>query len=70
MKKTTEPLLEEAARLNHSTNITPTPAHTVHQGSMHYTEPRQQDIEMVRNEPGILTAFLNNPYTQSLSSVA
>ena len=70
MKKTTEPLLEEAARLNHSSNITPTAAHTLHQGSMHYTEPRQQDIEMVRNEPGILTAFLNNPYTQSLSSVA
>jgi hypothetical protein len=38
------------------------------QGSMKFAVPLQEDINMKRNEPGILDAFRKNPYTQSLSS--
>jgi hypothetical protein len=40
------------------------------QGSTKYAVPLQEDIYVQRNEPKILDAFRNNPYTQSLSSVA
>ncbi len=40
------------------------------QGSTKYVVPLQEDINMRRNEPGILDAFLKNPYTQSLTSSA
>jgi hypothetical protein len=39
-------------------------------GSVKYFEPLQEDINVQRNNPGILDAFLKNPYTQSLQSVA
>ena len=40
------------------------------QGSTKYLVPLQEDINIVRNEPGILDAFRKNPYTQSLTSSA
>ena len=40
------------------------------QGSTKYVVPLQEDIYTVRNEPGILSAFKSNPYTQSLQSSA
>ena len=40
------------------------------QGSVKYVVPLQEDINIVRNEPGILDAFKKNPYTQSLNSSA
>ena len=40
------------------------------QGSVKYIVPLQEDINVQRNEPGILDAFRKNPYTQSLQSVA
>lgn len=70
LKKTTEGPLHDAARANEGANIVVEPAHTQQMGSFRYTEPRQQDIEVIRNEPGILDAFRTNPYTQSLASVA
>jgi hypothetical protein len=39
-------------------------------GSVKYFEPLQEDINVQRNNPGILDAFKKNPYTQSLQSVA
>lgn len=70
LKKTTEQPLHDAARANEGANIVVEPAHTQQLGSWRYTEPRQQDIELVRNEPSILDSFRQNPYTQSLTSVA
>jgi hypothetical protein len=70
LKKTTEGPLHDAARSNEGANIVVEPAHTQQMGSFRYTEPRQQDIEVIRNDPGILDAFRTNPYTQSLASVA
>jgi hypothetical protein len=40
------------------------------QGSVKYFEPLKEDINVLRNEPGILEAFRKNPYTQSLQSSA
>jgi hypothetical protein len=40
------------------------------QGSVKYFEPLKEDINVVRNNPNILDAFRNNPYTQSLQSSA
>lgn len=40
------------------------------QGSTKYVVPLQEDIYTQRNEPGILDAFRQNPYTQSLQSAA
>ena len=40
------------------------------QGSVKYFEPLQEDINIQRNNPGILDAFKKNPYTQSLQSSA
>jgi hypothetical protein len=40
------------------------------QGSVKYFEPLKEDINVVRNQPDILDAFRNNPYTQSLQSSA
>ena len=39
-------------------------------GSVKYLVPLQEDINVQRNEPGILDAFRKNPYTQSLVSSA
>ena len=40
------------------------------QGSIKYTVPLQEDINVARNEPSLLDAFRSNPYTQSLTSTA
>jgi len=41
------------------------------QGSTRYTEPLKQDVYLNRNDqPGMLDAFKNNPYTHSLQSSA
>jgi hypothetical protein len=40
------------------------------QGSTKYVVPLQEDVNIQRNEPGILDAFRSNPYTQSLTSSA
>jgi hypothetical protein len=46
------------------------PPNASQQGSVKYVVPLQEDINIVRNEPGILDAFKKNPYTQSLNSSA
>jgi hypothetical protein len=38
------------------------------QGSTRYTEPLKQDVYTERNEPSILSAFNQNPYSQKLNS--
>lgn len=40
------------------------------QGSVKYFQPLQEDVNVQRNNPGILEAFKSNPYTQSLQSSA
>lgn len=37
-------------------------------GSYRYNEPLQQNVNMVRNDSGMLDAFKSNPYTHSLQS--
>jgi hypothetical protein len=51
-------------------NVIPSAVDQQQIGVMKYNEPLQQDIEVSRIEPTILDAFRNNPYTQSLTSVA
>lgn len=70
VRRTDEAAMFDAARPNGAANTIAEPAHTQQLGSYRYTEPRQQDIEVIRNDPGILDAFRQNPYTQSLASVA
>lgn len=43
---------------------------TQQQGLYRYNEPLPQDQEIKNMDPSILDAFRNNPYTQSLTSVA
>jgi hypothetical protein len=51
-------------------NVVPTSVDQQQIGVVKYNDPLQQDIEVTRIEPGILDAFRDNPYTQSLTSVA
>ena len=51
-------------------NVVPSSVSQQQIGAVKYNEPLQQDVEVTRIEPGILVAFRNNPYTQSLTSVA
>lgn len=51
-------------------NVIPTSINQQQIGVVKYNDPLQQDIEVTRIEPGILDAFRDNPYTQSLTSVA
>jgi len=51
-------------------NVITSPASQQHMGAQKYLEPLQQDVEITRIDSGILDAFRNNPYTQSLTSVA
>jgi hypothetical protein len=51
-------------------NIIASAASQQHIGAQKFLEPLQQDIEVSRMDAGILDAFRNNPYTQSLASVA
>jgi hypothetical protein len=45
-----------------------TPAHGAQMGSVRYTEPLKQDVNMERNGGEILEAYRQNPFTQSLIS--
>jgi hypothetical protein len=51
-------------------NVVPTSVNSQQIGVQKFNEPLQQDVEVTRMDPGILDAFRNNPYTQSLTSVA
>jgi len=59
--------LADATRFNNG--MVSIPAHTEHYGSYTYNAPLQQDVYIQRNEPAILDAYKQNPYTQSLSSI-
>jgi len=64
--KKDETVLSDATRFNVPQSIV-TPD-LVHLGSYRYNEPLQQDINVQRNEPSILSAHRQNPYTQSLNA--
>jgi hypothetical protein len=64
--KKDEGVLSDAARINGGVNIMPTQLEQL--GSYRYNEPLKQDVNIDRNEPGILSAFHQNPYTQKLSA--
>ena len=51
-------------------NVVSHPSSTQQQGLYRYNEPLPQDQEIKNMDPSILDAFRNNPYTQSLTSVA
>lgn len=51
-------------------NVVPSAIDQQQIGAVKYNEPLQQDIAVTRIQPNILDAFRNNPYTQSLTSVA
>lgn len=70
VRRTDEAAMFDSARPNGAANTIPEPSGTQQLGSYRFTDPRQQDIEIVRNDPSILDAFRQNPYTQSLASVA
>jgi len=65
--KRDESVLADATRFNNG--MVSIPAHTEHYGSYTYNAPLQQDVYIQRNEPAILDAYKQNPYTQSLSSI-
>lgn len=64
--KKDEHVLSDASRFNAPLSVMNTAAEQL--GSYRYNEPLQQDVQVQRNEPGILSAFNQNPYTQKLSS--
>jgi hypothetical protein len=66
--KRDETILSDAARFNGGANVVGTPSTGEHLGSYRYNEPLKQDVHVDRNEPGILKAFNENPYSQKLSS--
>lgn len=68
VKKTTEPLLEKAARFNTGGMNVVSSAENI--GTVRNEQEPVFDIAATRNSPDILDAFRNNPYTHSLSSVA
>jgi hypothetical protein len=64
--KKDESVLSDATRMNVPLQIINSSAEQL--GSYRYNAPLQQDVYINRNEPGILDAFHNNPYTQKLNS--
>lgn len=64
--KKDETLLADATRLNVPQNIIPSGLE--HLGSYRFNEPLQEDIYTQRNNPNILDAHKNNPYTQKLNA--
>lgn len=64
--KKDEDVLSDAARFNGGLTVLNTSSEQL--GSYRYNEPLQQDVQVQRNEPGILKAFNQNPYTQKLSA--
>lgn len=64
--KKDESVLSDAARVN--SGLVSINAHSEHMGSYTYNAPLQQDVHVQRNEPGILKALGENPYSQKLNS--
>lgn len=64
--KKDESVLSDATRMN--SGMLAIPAHTDHYGSYSFNAPLQQDVNISRNEVGILDAYKSNPYTQPLNS--
>ncbi len=59
-------MLTGATRMNVPQQIINTSAEQL--GSFRYNQPLQQDVNVERNGPEMLTAFKENPYTQKLNS--
>ena len=59
-------VLQGATRFNAPFQTTGTEVRQL--GSYRYNEPLQQDVNIQRNDSGLLSAFKSNPYTQSLQS--
>lgn len=59
-------VLEDATRMNVPQHVLTTSAQQI--GSYRYNTPLQQDVNVERNNPGMLDAFKQNPYTQKLTS--
>jgi hypothetical protein len=59
-------MLEGATRYNVPQQIVNTEASQL--GSFRYNQPLQEDINVERNNPDLLSAFKSNPYTKSLGS--
>lgn len=59
-------MLTGATRMNVPQQIVNTSAEQL--GSYRYNQPLQQDINVERNGPELLSAFKENPYTQKLNS--
>lgn len=59
-------VLEGATRFNVPQQVLNTEASQL--GSFRYNQPLQEDVNVERNNPGILDAFKSNPYTQKLGS--
>ena len=64
--KKDETVLSEASRFN--SGMVSINATAQDLGSYRYNEPLQQDINVERNAPSILSAFKNNPYSQKLDA--
>lgn len=64
--KKDETVLSDATRF--MSPLVVTNSHAEHMGSYIYKEPLQQDIEMQRNHPEILSAHQSNPYAQKLNA--
>lgn len=64
--KRDETVLSDATRFNAPLQIINSSAEQL--GSYRYNVPLQQDVNVARNDPNLLSAFKSNPYTQSLSS--
>ena len=64
--KRDETVLSDATRFNSGMISLPVQADNL--GSYTYNAPLQQDVYMQRNEPSILDAHRQNPYTQKLTS--
>jgi hypothetical protein len=64
--KRDESVLADAARMN--VPLQRINAGSEHLGSYRFNAPLQQDVHINRNEPSILSAHSQNPYTQPLNS--
>ena len=65
--KKDEDVLADASRFN--SGMVATSKSAQHMGSYRYNEPLQQDVNVQRNEPSLLNAFHQNPYSQKLTSI-
>lgn len=61
-----DPILSGASRFNVPQVALTTQADQL--GSYRFNQPLQEDVNIQRNDPGMLKAFHSNPYTQKLTS--